>query len=646
VKRRNVSFAALAVVGLMLLSNVPPTGAGPSSVEYSGCLYFKGKKKGKLVKVKEGPVPLSACNPDNQNEVHWNQQGQPGQAGNLALAGTACDDGQFVTGFDETGSPTCSTLPVAQPGCFFGAFGNEVCLDPNAVYVSAEDPAAVDDPTCGLGPTGTGAGNHPCATIVAGLNRAAALNRVRVFVAQGTYGQSVTLTNGRSLLGGYSTHFGLDIPVERDPDAFTTIIAPPAVGNQHNIAVTASGITQPTKLEGFEIVAPSPSSGTARNSIGVHVVSSDADLEITNNVIRGGTASTGGDGTDGSAGASGAGGGKRADNPAQYDATDYKSLTMADLFDLPNGGDHVVSGSDDIGGGDGGGKGFPVDSVSGHRQASGSDGQPGSGTLGGLAGTGGLGGFDGELASQSGTCALFVLAQPLEGTDGTAGSSGGNGPGGSGGTGSVSVVSGHLVGSAANGGVSGGNGGGGGGGGAAGGEFDVNCPSNGSNGAAALDRAGGHGGGGGAGGQGGGGGGGATSGGASIGIYIIGGSPPTITSNEIQRGIGGDGGFGGRGANGGLGGAGGQGGADSIAFQAFFGGDGGDGGDGGHGGGGGGGAGGPSIGIVGSGIGSPSYASTNTFTSGRGGRGGRGGPSVVNVGADGAAGTLAAALFL
>ena len=46
------------------------------------------------------------------------------------------------------------------------------CSTPRAIYVSTNDMTSVDDATCGLGPTGTGAGNHPCKTITFGLARA------------------------------------------------------------------------------------------------------------------------------------------------------------------------------------------------------------------------------------------------------------------------------------------------------------------------------------------------------------------------------------------------------------------------------------------------------------------------------------------
>ncbi|HEY5944895.1 MAG TPA: MopE-related protein, partial [Kofleriaceae bacterium] len=56
--------------------------------------------------------------------------------------------------------------------CNAGAFdlnastpdGCEFVLDTSAIHVSTNDLTALDDAGCGLGPTGTGAGNHPCKT--------------------------------------------------------------------------------------------------------------------------------------------------------------------------------------------------------------------------------------------------------------------------------------------------------------------------------------------------------------------------------------------------------------------------------------------------------------------------------------------------
>ncbi len=86
-----------------------------------------------------------------------------------------------------SGTPSCEM--VCNPNAFNldGAVANgcELAVDPAGIYVSIDDPTSADDASCGLGPTGTGAGNHPCRTIAQGIARATALNRASVLVANG-----------------------------------------------------------------------------------------------------------------------------------------------------------------------------------------------------------------------------------------------------------------------------------------------------------------------------------------------------------------------------------------------------------------------------------------------------------------------------
>src|SRR6185503_12675664 len=71
------------------------------------------------------------------------------------------------------------------------------------IHVSVDDPAAVDDASCGLGPVGSGPGNHPCRTIAQGITRAGQTGKTQLVVADGSYNEAVTLVNGISLFGGY-----------------------------------------------------------------------------------------------------------------------------------------------------------------------------------------------------------------------------------------------------------------------------------------------------------------------------------------------------------------------------------------------------------------------------------------------------------
>jgi hypothetical protein len=134
---------------------------------------------------------------------------------------------------------------------------------------------------------------------------------------------------------------------------------------------------------------------------------------------------------------------------------------------------------------------------------------------------------------------------------------------------------------------------------------------------------------------------------------------PTLSSNAIRRGIGGQGGDGGSGGGGGQGGPAGPGGlkanTDPGAFCLVDGAPGGVGGRGGHGSGGGGGAGGVSFDIFveNSNGHTPTYSSTNTFTltvgTNTAGSGGAGGNSInpaVGIGGSGVAGLFGNTRFV
>jgi len=51
-----------------------------------------------------------ACASQNHVLFSWNDKGEKGDPGNLALAGHTCPAGQFVTGFGTTGGLVCSAL--------------------------------------------------------------------------------------------------------------------------------------------------------------------------------------------------------------------------------------------------------------------------------------------------------------------------------------------------------------------------------------------------------------------------------------------------------------------------------------------------------------------------------------------------------
>jgi hypothetical protein len=552
---------------------------------------------------------------------------------NCGACGNNCTT--VFTGANSTGAcSTASGSPQCVMICNAGTFdlnsstvdGCEFALDNTSVYVSTAEPSAADDGTCGLGPTGTGAGNHPCRTIAFGLARASALARPNLRVADGTYDEPVTLVSNKSLFGGYRAGTW-----DRHLATTNTVIqGASTTGGVNDSTVTAVNVTNAT-FEGF-VVRGSFNTKASGNSYAIYVVNGSASLVIRSNSIfagRGGPGSTGTSGTNGLAGTAGAGSVSGSYNAFITSGSGMCNTTNNRQF--TNGGVRMC-GLTAVNGGNGGGNHCtpsPDNQVSAVNGFAGNSGGAG----GGAGGASAQAGYDSELeiSGQSSTCYLPV--QPVTGADGPTGGQGANAAAVAGCSASAgSVVSNQWVNGNAVGGLLGFNGGGGAGGGAGGGGHCLTCASS------AKDKLGAHGGGGGSGGCAGSGGGPGAGGGGVFGIFIVGGTAPTITSNAIQRGTGGIGGDGGIGGAGGLGGAGGDGG-DGILCGGKAG-RGGDGGNAGHGSGGGGGCGGSSYAIYTSGIGTPAYCSANTVSGGAGGGGGAGGFSGGNSGGNGAAGVL------
>ena len=554
-------------------------------------------------------------------------------------------------------SPTCAM--TCNPNAFNldGAVANgcELALDPAAVYVSVDDPGAADDASCGLGPIGTGAGNHPCRTIAQGIARANALNRANIFVANGIYTESVTLTNGRNLLGGYASDSW-----QRDVASTGTLLLGVSSSGNHDRTVVATNITAPTVFEGFAVFG-SANAKISGNSYAIYVSGSNASLVIRNNVVFGGRGGPGGSGAiggDGTDGTNGQGRNPIGTQDGAYDAKDTSGLTACSASNnrqYANGG-ATSCGGDDISGGAGGGNMCPASAASAcincgpfgctscnfvtATSVTGVSGQPGAGGGGGAGGAGAARGDDmiAGPPQQGNNYPCYIpsgITYGRDGNNGARGAHGSSGPGCSANGGAV--IGGEWIGGPAGTGASGSNGGGGGGGGAGGGAKCQLCQTN-------TDKLGGHGGGGGAGGCGGVAGGGGAPGGGAFGIFIVGSAvAPVVTGNAVFRGGGGTGGVGGAGGEGGVGGAGALGGTTAGTFCTDVAGRGANGGDGGHGSGGGGGCGGSSFGIYTSGLGSPNYcqaAAANTFSGGGGGTGGSGGYSIINPGGAGVAGAL------
>ncbi len=571
---------------------------------------------------------------------------------------------------NTTGAPTCEL--ACNPGFFdFDgdlADGCELEVDLTGIYVSTVDTMAADDATCGIGPAGTGSGNHPCKSIAQGLARATSAGAARVLVANGLYDEPVTLQNGIDLLGGYDP-----MTWQRDVVATTTTIAGVSSAGNHDRTVIASNITSATKLEGF-VIYGSANEKPGGNSYAIYASGSGTTLSIVNNIVFGGVGGPGVEGSIGGNGSNGVGGSGRNPNLAVADASyDAEAATGTGECATTNNRQHAnggvqTCGADTVSGGEGGGNQCPVMSYcdtydpnygcltattnfhwSNYTPLAGATGMSGGGALGGTAGVGAAPGTDmiQIYASFYGGYICYIPPSQTFGLDGNNGGDGAHAAGVAGCTASSgSIVGGDWVGGAAPAGTSGGNGGGGGGGGAGGGG---KCESDGHGHTTCTDGTGkdtlgGHGGGGGSGGCGGAGGGAAGPGGGAFDIFIVGTAAPVVQGNQLLRGTGGGGGPGGAAGSGGTGGLGAGGGTTGVpvVFCTDVAGRGGDGGNGGDGAGGGGGCGGSSFGVYTSGIGTPNYCThdVNMISGGGGGGGGPGGYSIINPGGDGSAGQL------
>lgn len=372
----------------------------------------------------------------------------------------------------------------------------------------------------------TGGRDFPFETIERAIQQRFENGGGNVFIATGTYDETITLASGVNLYGGYN------------PDSWSRSLTDATVIEGGTTAIVGNEVTDVT-IDGLVIVS-ADATDPSGSSIGVSLHAS-TNIFLNGNDIFPGSGADGNDGSNGSNGRRGDNGSRGQDSGEGVGgAGGYDNLT--DVFEARRGGNGGNGAFGVFTDGFSGGAGHP-------RPGGSTTTQGGSGGAPGRNGNGGFNGVGGSRGSH-----------------------------GAGGLGFGSVADGvytAAIGRFAVGGTSGAGGGGGGGGG-------VNTP-------IIPLRAGGGGGGGQGGrpglpGQSGGG------GGASIGILLTGGTEAEITNNYIETANGGNGGDGGLGGSGGRGGAGGNGGGSGAfqgaGGKGGNGGRGGDGGDGGSGGGG------------------------------------------------------------
>ena len=443
----------------------------------------------------------------------------------------------------------------------------------------------------------------PKQTLAAGI-AAASTNAVKsVYVSKGIYAETVTLSNGVSLYGGYDAAAGW----LRSDANITTISSPGPIG------ISGIGLDAALTVEKFNIVAARASGtgpgGEGLSSYGVLIFDSPGAVTLRALSITAGNGTDGQGGSNGVAGAAGAVGGNAS------------------------GTTHGAAGSSPCGANGGQGADGVVGTAPGNPGGQGA-------TVGG-GGAGASGGNPGGSGSCSATSSSNGGSAPGVSANGSLGS------GGPGGTPNIALggldASGLYLPPSGGAGTVGFTGGGGGGGGSGGGTasgsppFCFNC----------SGIASGGGGGGGAGGCGGLGGAGGRGGGGSFAIAVVN-SVVTIDGASLTAANGGKGGNGGDGGGGGLGGTPGSGVAGATRSNSCStrsggaGAKGSSGGLGGQGGGGAGGSGGPSICVFYKGI----APTTNglTCTAGSVGQGGAGGQGIAQAqpGPSGVSGVIVA----
>ncbi len=257
--------------------------------------------------------------------------------------------------------------------------------------------------------TNAGTMAAPFATLYAATKYAAS-DGSDVYVAEGTYSETVSLVSGVSLYGGFeATNW------TRDPAAHTTTI------NGSATAVYGNGASDLT-IDGFTIMAADATS-PSQSSIGIGL-NACTNLYVTNNTIHTGNGMPGSNGGTGTSYTSSASGGKDGANA-------YFALTCGKAGGSGGGSSIGRAGgyggySGGAGGGGAGGAGQNGGGAGGSSVGlgkNGNDGKPGA--PGGIGGTGSFGPAFGTAAS-----GFYYAANGGTGKQGAHGYGGGGGSGG------------------------------------------------------------------------------------------------------------------------------------------------------------------------------------------------------------------------
>ncbi len=499
--------------------------------------------------------------------------------------------------------------------------------------------------------TGPGSPTRPLRTVTEGFARAAAEvaaggPRRHVFIASGSYPESVELPDGIFVHGGYRRDFlalepnGFRVEIRAPLDTLT----PGGAAVFANAAGATETVLEWVTLIGRDALAPSEATfGMILRDVG-------GQLRLSTMTVRAGVPGAGADGDTGIAGEPAMAEAGEGQRPRGAVENASHSCLRTDANVVAGGeGARNTCGALEVSGGRGGSSSCPTFAEFQPRGQAGRGPAPGTGGVGGQDSMGPI--MGGPSCPEGICCGLADFTVPTDFSGPQSGNPGGDGRAGTGG-GGCSTALGRFEGELwvpddAGDGSRGTPGSGGGGGGAGGGSaitwVDAECQF--------VDGLGGGGGGGGAGGCGGLPGTPGTSGAPSVAVLVFyrdDGPIDAFTMNDVvlwpsDGGRGGDGGAGGDGGRGSAGGLG-----QALALEEritptlsapFPGGRGGRGGDGGPGGGGGAGCGGGSIGIWVEGglVDVSAWRADNEFRLGLGGLPGRGGGGGA-PGGDGAEG--------
>ncbi|NOY91610.1 MAG: hypothetical protein GXP55_10450, partial [Deltaproteobacteria bacterium] len=237
------------------------------------------------------------CGPTGENDCVVCADPDPAQV-NMAPAcvtgacGLACQDGFADADSDPANGCECA-LGVMDDLPEMG-FEDANCdgIDGDiSVAIFVAPPPLGDDAADGSMAT-------PVATVARGIELASTRTRKEIYVAMGTYAETVSLVDGVSIYGGYDAADGWS----RARDNRSEI-------QGGETAVRGDGLFDDLEIQLMAITAANATTPGA-SSYGVRVTSSTATVTLTSDTIRSGNGGPGSAGASGSGGANGTAGGR------------------------------------------------------------------------------------------------------------------------------------------------------------------------------------------------------------------------------------------------------------------------------------------------------------------------------------------------